>query len=512
MVTRTSSTRRFLLVGSTVLTLLLSACGSSATPAPSGGANNGAPAGSVIYAVGADPTTLDPQATDDGNERAVNDNIYETLVMRNGQTSALEPGLALSWTLKNDTTWEIKLRPNVKFTNGAAMNADAVVFSIKRIIDPALKSAQFSYLNSIKDATKVDDLTVTITTDGADPGLGSKLTWLKVVDPAYAKTADFANKPVGTGPYKFVEWKKGQSVTLTANTEYWGTKPAIKDVTIKVIPEINTRLQGLKASPAEVDLTANLSPELMSQAPATATQRSVEFYEIYFANVKPGKPFADKNTRLAAQYAVDKEGILKTLFAGQGTVQQGQIIREDWPGFNPSLKPYPYDVAKAKSLLAGKTPEIKLVGEGGRWLKDKETLQAVAGYLTAVGFKVTLDIQEFGAWVSTLFLPDDQKVDAIWGSTSADLLDADRPLTQTICGSKQVNWCNQQYTDLVNRARVTTDAKARQDLYNQATQIQFDESPILYLINPNDIYGMSTKLVWKPRLDGKILFKEMSLK
>ena len=497
------STRGFLLAFLPAFVLIFAACTSSATPAPVG-------AGSVVYAVGADPTTLDPQATDDGNERAVNDNVYETLVFRNGQTSALEPGLALSWTLKSDTTWEIKLRPNVKFTNGAAMNADAVVFSVKRIIDPNLKSAQFSYLNSIKGATKVDDLTVTITTDGPDPSLGSKLTWLKVVDPAYAATADFASKPVGTGPYKFVEWKKGQSVTLTANPDYWGTKPAIKDVTIRVIPEINTRLQALKGN--ELDLTANLSPELMSQAPATANVKSVEFYEIYFSNQNPGKPFADKNTRLAAQYAVDKEGILKSLFAGLGTVQAGQIIRSDWPGFNPNLKAYPYDVAKAKSLLAGKTPEIKLVGEGGRWLKDKETLQAVAGYLTAVGFKVNLDIQEFGAWVSSLFLPYDQKPDSIWGSTSADLLEADRPLTQTICGSKQVTWCNQQYTDLVNKARITTDAKARQDLYNQATQIQYDESPILYLINPDDIYGLSAKLVFKPRLDGKILFKEMSLK
>ena len=509
MSSSTRSTRPFLLALLPIAGLLFAACGSSATPAPSGG-GAGAPAGAVVYAVGADPTTLDPQATDDGNERAVNDNIYETLVLRNGATSAFEPGLALSWTLKDPTTWTIKLRPNVKFTNGAAMNADAVVHSVTRIIDPALKSAQFSYLNSITGAKKVDDLTVDLTTDGPDPILPAQLTWLKVIDPTYAKTADFASKPVGTGPYKFVEWKKGQSVTLTANTDYWGTKPAIKDVTIRVIPEINTRLQALKAN--ELDLTANLSPELMSQAPATATQRSIEMYEVYMANTSTGKPFADKATRQAAQYAVDKEGLLKSLFAGHGTVQQGQIIRDDWAGFNPNLKPYAYDLNKAKTLLAGKTPSIKLVGEAGRWLKDKETLQAVASMLGQAGFKVTLDIQEFGAWVSTLFLPNDQKVDAIWASTSADLLDGDRPLTQTICGSKQVDWCNKTYTDLVNKARVTTDAKARQDLYNQATALQFEESPILYLINPDDIYGMSAKLVWKPRLDGKILFKEMSLK
>ena len=109
-----------------VLALLAAACGTTtSTPSPGSGAS-----GSVAYAVGADPTTLDPQITDDGNERAVNDNIYEPLVWRNGKTSALEPLLATSWELKGDTTWEFKLRPNVKFTNGAAMNADAVVASV----------------------------------------------------------------------------------------------------------------------------------------------------------------------------------------------------------------------------------------------------------------------------------------------------------------------------------------------------------------------------------------------
>jgi peptide/nickel transport system substrate-binding protein len=491
-----------------VLALLAAACGTTtSTPTPGSGAS-----GSVAYAVGADPTTLDPQITDDGNERAVNDNIYEPLVWRNGKTSALEPLLATSWELKGDTTWEFKLRPNVKFTNGAAMNADAVVASVKRIIDPALKSPQFSYLNSITDAKKVDDLTVEIITNSPDPALPSRMTWLKIIDPAYVNNADFANKPIGTGAYKFVEWRKGQSVTLTANPDYWGTAPTIKDVTIRVIPEINTRLQALKANPPEIDLTANLSPELISQAPASVSAPSIEFYEIYIAKTTGNAPFADKAVRQAANYAVDKEGILKSLLQGKGTVETGQIVRRDWVGYNPNLQPYPYDVAKAKSLLAGRTPEIRLVGTSGRWLKDKEIFEAVAAYLTAAGFKPRVEVQEFGTWVSTLFLPNEQKVDAIWGSTSGDLLDADRPLTQLACPSKQTDWCNQQYTDLVNQARGTTDATQRQNLYNQATELKREEAPLIWLVNPDDIYGMTTRLVFEPRSDGKIIFKEMSLK
>ena len=178
-----------------VVALLAAACGTTtSTPTPGSGAS-----GSVAYAIGADPTTLDPQITDDGNERAVNDNVYETLVWRNGKTSAVEPLLATEWSLKGDTTWEFKLRPNVKFTNGSPMNADAVVASVKRIIDPALKSPQFSYLNSITDAKKVDDLTVQVITNGPDPALPSRMTWLKIIDPGYVNNPDFVNKPVGTG-------------------------------------------------------------------------------------------------------------------------------------------------------------------------------------------------------------------------------------------------------------------------------------------------------------------------
>ena len=142
-------------------------------------------AGEIVVAIGSEPSTLDPQARDDGGERAVNDNIYETLMAREPD-GTLVPGLAAEPPTKvDDTTWEFKLRPNITFTNGEPFNADSVVTSVTRIIDPALKSEQMAYFGTIKGAEKVDDLTVRIITTGPDPILPSRMYWMKMIPPKY---------------------------------------------------------------------------------------------------------------------------------------------------------------------------------------------------------------------------------------------------------------------------------------------------------------------------------------
>ena len=142
----------------------------------------------VTIALGSEPTTLDPQLREDGGERAVNDNIYETLMARDPNGN-LVPGLAAGTPrLVDPQTWEVKLRSGVKFHNGESLNADAVVFSVKRIIDPKFNSEQISFFETIKDAKKVDDLTLRIMTKGPDPILLSRLYWMKIVPPAMPKT------------------------------------------------------------------------------------------------------------------------------------------------------------------------------------------------------------------------------------------------------------------------------------------------------------------------------------
>jgi peptide/nickel transport system substrate-binding protein len=506
--TFTSRTRVKSLVGLLLSAGLIATACNAPAAAPSGSAASGAPAGgagTVTLALAGEPTTLDPQSADDGNERVVSDNVYETLLWRDSSTMELGPLLATEWKQQEANSWRFTLRTDVTFTNGEPFNADSVVFSVKRIIDPALKSVQLSYLSSIVDAKKVDDHTVDIITNGPDPILPARMYWMKMVPAEYASSPDFASKPVGTGPYKFVEWRKGQDLTLTANADYWGDAPAIKDVTIRFIPSALTQLSALKSG--EVDLVRNIDPEHQAEAPKTEHIAGIEFSTLRL-NALSG-PFSDVKVRQAAYLAVDKEALASSLFGGTAEVAQGQILRKDFFGYNPNLTAYPYDPAKAKELLGGREIPIEITGVSGRWLHDKEMVETLASMLEQVGFKPTVKILEFGAWLDVLLKPG--STDALFHSASGELFDADRLLQAHICGQSTSMWCNEEFTKLVADAQIETDVAKRQTMYEQATQLMYDEANTIVLLNPADLYGLSERLQWKPRTDAKIIVKDMSL-
>ncbi|MEM8664581.1 MAG: ABC transporter substrate-binding protein, partial [Pseudomonadota bacterium] len=201
----------------------------------------------ITIAIGSEPSTLDPQLRDDGGERQVNDNIYETLMART-PAGELVPGLAAAApTQVDETTWEFDLRDGITFHNGEPFNADAVVASVTRIIDPENASEQMGYLNTISGAQKVDDDTVRITTTGPDPILPSRMYWMKMIPPQHSESGNIDEEPIGTGPYKFVEWDRGNSIVLEANPDYWDGAPQIDRVTYRFVGESGTRLSGLMA-------------------------------------------------------------------------------------------------------------------------------------------------------------------------------------------------------------------------------------------------------------------------
>lgn len=378
----------------------------------------------VTIALGSEPTTLDPQIREDGGERAVNDNIYETLMARTPK-GELVPGLAESTPqLVDPQTWEVKLRSGIKFHNGEPFNADSVVFSIKRIIDPKFNSEQISFFETIKDANKVNDLTVRVITNGPDPILLSRLYWMKMVPSGHTNDPKFAETPVGTGPYKFVQWKRGQYITLERNEDYWGEKPPINKVNYRFVEEPGTRLAGIMAG--EFDIITNLLPEFTKQVPQAIHILGLE-HPIVILNADGG-PTKDVRVRKALNYAVDKAALAEGLFEGYAQIAQGQLLSPSFFGFNKDLGPYPYDPKKAKALLKEAGAEgatVELIGTAGRWLKDREVVEAVAAYWEAVGIKTKVRIFEFNEYLNRLF---DRKTrgDAIFVVSSNELLDADK--------------------------------------------------------------------------------------
>ncbi|MDH4118232.1 MAG: ABC transporter substrate-binding protein [Acidimicrobiia bacterium] len=517
----------------TALVLLLAACSGSSTDTTAGPTDTSgeapattaapddtsapettaAPAvdgAEITIAIGSEPSTLDPHTRDDGGERAINDNIYETLLARDAEGN-LQPLLAADLpTQVDDTTWDVTIRDGISFTNGNALDAAAVAGSFNRLIGLGDESEQSGFFGTIASVEAVDAMTVRFTTSGPDPVLPSRLYWLKVIDPSTADADGFDENPVGTGPYTFVAWNRGSDVVLEANADYWGGAPSVSKVTFRFIEEGGTRLSGLLGG--DFDMITNLSPEDAAAVPKAVSVTGLE-HPIFILSAIDG-PTADVNVRKAMNMAIDKQALADALFGGRATVDQCQILGSNLFGFNPALEAYPYDPDTARQMVIDAGAEgatISVVGESGRWLKDRELIEAVANYWSEIGLVPDVQIYEFGEYLNRLF-DRETRASAIFVSSSNDLLDPTRQLgnyySSDGIGSSNTN---EDLRQLVADGAVTTDVAAREGIYHQATQIACDEAYFAFLLNIEDSYGLSERLDYTPRLDGRLLVKDMTV-
>ena len=468
----------------------------------------------AVIAIGGDPTSLDPLAVEDGNERVVNDNVYETLVTRDAKEQIV-PWLAEKWEQPDETTWRFTLRQGVTFHNGEPFNAAAAVFSISRIISPELKSQFAPNLATIAGASKVDDATFDLKTKEPDPSLLARLFSIRMMAPKWTQNAGQTvdSTTNGTGPYRVTNWTRGVEVNLTANGSYWGGAPKIPAAKVRIIPEDQTRLSALQTG--EVDIVRGLLPEQLAQAPATASALGPTYSFLRLSNLA-GSPVADKRVRQALNYAIDKETLLKQLFGGQGSVLLGELAGPEVFGFNPSLQPYPYDVDRAKSLLneAGAAGlEIEIVGPQGRWTADGLTAQAIGGMLENAGIKATVQLINFDQWLKLADRGQTPKTPPVmYFQTENPLFDADRTVTgyYTDAGSFSA-YKNTALDPLIEQARGELDVAKRKQLYNQIFALGRDDPPAAFLLQLADVWGLSKRIKWQPVPDGRTLFKDMSL-
>lgn len=466
----------------------------------------------ITIVIGSEPTTLDPHAADDGGEKAVNDNVFDTLMVRDTEGN-LGLGIAAEWPTQVDpTTWEFKIEPGITFHNGEPLNAEAVAFSVERMIDPELNSEQLSYFSTLSGAEAVDDLTVHITTSGPDPILPARMYYFMIVPPEASQNDDFAEAPIGSGPYRFVSWDRGNQVVLEADPAYRGQTPDITRVTYRFIEEPGTRLSTLLAG--EVDLVTNLLPEFMGQVPQAASMRSLEHPMVLLNH--DGGITADTRVRQALNYAIDKEALASALFEGQAQVEAGQLLGPTYFGYNENVTAYPYDPDRARELLAeagADGGQITLVSTSGRWLKDRELTEVIGGYWSAVGLDVDVQIYEFDEYLQRLFRSEDgTRSDAIFIVSGNELLDADRSFSAYLAPSGFGSSNSiAQMEDWITAARTEIDLEARQAIYEEVVEFAHEEALLTFLLNINNIWGMSERLNWQPRVDGKMFVSTMTV-
>ena len=488
-----------------VLALGAGAAGLAARP---GAAQTGT---TVTIAQPADAVTMDPQKHAVAFTDNVLVNVFEPLIRKDpyqaDPAKALQPWLALSWREYGPDKWQVKLRPGVKFQDGEELTADVVKFSFERLIDPATKSPAASLFATLSRVDVVDKYTVNFVTKEPDPIWPARLagdldfvvpkTYIQQKGDAY-----FAQHPVGTGPYRFVQWQQGQQVVLEANPDYWGGAPKqVARLVFKPIPDAATRVAALESGAVDIinEVPVALIPTLQHdpRVYVTSAQGSSGLFFIG-ADMRFGGPLANKQVRQAMNYAVNVDSIVKNVMEGQAVRVPTLVGPYTW-GYAP-LTPYAYDPDKARQLLAqAGYPngfDVPFNTSPTRWSEGPEIVAAIASDLGKVGIRAAIKNQEWATYVDMLWSnkPHDLYI-RTW--STADKLDADTPLFLVLrTGVASSTYSNPDVDKLLDAERHELRPDVRKNLFAQIQQRILDDPMGIYLFAGNANYAVTRRLQW----------------
>ena len=463
----------------------------------SGNGSGSASGGTLNAAIAAEPDQLDPQKTTAYASFEVLENVYDTLVEPDDKLQ-MQPALAQSWTTSsNQLEWTFKLRPNVTFHNGDPLTADSVVYSYNRIIKQKLSS---SYrFGSVKSVTAPDQNTVKFTLKTPTPNLLANIGSYKgmaIVDEKNAESGDIAKQPVGTGPFSFVSWKRGTSITLKANPKYWGGAPKVQNVTFQFVKEPGTALANLRGG--QVQWTDNLPPAqvqtlLSGDDPQVQSVPSNDYW--YFALNEAKKPFDDPRVRQAFAWAIDRDAITEAARFGAAQVNQTAIPKTSSWYFD--YAPYKLDPAKAKQLLqqAGVSNLKVDFMVTSEYPETVTVAQVMKDELSKVGITLNIRTEDFGTWL------DDEAAGKFDGFMLSWLGNVDPDeFYYSQHSSKGANnyqkFKNAQVDQLLDQGRTTVDQAKRKQIYDSAAKIIVDQASYIYLYNPDVVQA------WVPGLSG----------
>ncbi|HZH50669.1 MAG TPA: ABC transporter substrate-binding protein [Microvirga sp.] len=467
-------------------------------------AANAQAAGTMTVAVAIDPGSWDPIDTFLVDWSSAANNIYDGLTAR-GADMKLKPGLATSWEfLDNNSRIRFKLRENVTFHNGEPFNAEAVKFTFDRLLgEEGRKGPQQSNYNTIDRVEVVDDHTVDFIMKQPDPVLLTKLAGYgaMIVPPKYIQEKGddhFNTHPVGTGPFKFVEYNPKVSLTLEAFPEHWGGAPKLDRVVTRFISEANTQVAELQAGRIDV---ATLIP--FGLAPTVEKSQNLQLISItgptvvsLRLNTKNGIT-KDENVRKALIMGIDRDAIIKAVLLGHGK-PIASFQSELSFGHDPNLKPLPFDLAKAKQMLqqakvpAGAPVKIDFRGNDATF---REVAQAAAGYLQALGLKPSLQPYEPPVLLNDI-IPNGKTGEAwhqAWGGWTFDYDNTAYLMYHS--GEKWNPYDNDpKLNEMLEKQRTIYNVEEREKLLQEIARYVADRALEIPLYNQNTIYGVNKRV------------------
>ncbi len=469
------------------------------------------PKGTLRVALTTFPNSVDLATTAERNAENAAWQLYNSLVWVNDE-GKIVPALAERWEVSEDgTEYTFYLRRDVVFHNGEPFTADAVVFSWERGSRPEMQwSDRWQRAKSVE---KIDDYTVKVTTEAPDPLLLRVMAqqWAMVPPKYIAEVGEegFAEHPIGTGPFMFEEWVKGDRIVYKANPNYWEPGlPKVETLIFRPIPESATRVAAIQTD--EVDIVTRLSAEEAQSLLGLPNVKVIRYpvdrvYYIAFNNLTTGvgQPTEDPLVRQAMNYAVDRQAIIDSLFGGYARLATG-LIHSSNLGYDKSIEPYPYDPDKARELLAeAGYPdgfEMDMACPTGAYTNFEEVCEAVAGYLGEVGIKINLEFMESGKYWD---LEAEKKLPPLFGDSWSERSGEALPRLIGALGGWDASfsaWSDPKIDELLEKIGRTVDEEQRAALYSELHRYMYENPPFIYLYEPVTFEAINVRVQdYKPR-------------
>lgn len=448
----------------------------------------------LVFSQGSDPRGLDPAYVDDGESAKVIVNVYEGLLKYKEDSTEVEPCLAKSWKISDDgKIYTFDLRDDVKFHDGTAFNADAVVYNIERQLPPKAKDdmpyASFTF-GEVDKVEKIDDYKVKITLKKPyTPFLANLAMCLAapMVSPTAAKKSgdQLMENPVGTGPFKFESWKKSQSITLVRNDNYWGQKAKLDKVIFKFTKENSVRASELMTG--AIDAMDGVDPNDIAKLEKSKVNIiNKEGMNInYMAFNTSRAPFNDAKLRQAISYAINKDELVKYLYQGYAKAADAPVP-PFIPGYNGEVKKYEYNPEKAKELLKelGKDKlEIKMITYSNprpyNPVNGQKLAEAIQNYLAKVGITSKIDVYP---WKEYKEKAAQGEGDILFYGWIGDNGDIDNFLS--LYDSKEIKsslnvakYNNPKVDELLDKGRQTPNGDSRNEIYKEVQKIVTEDAP-----------------------------------
>ncbi len=490
--------------------------------------------GVLVFGRGGDSPGLDPAFETDGNSFMICDNVFDQLVLYADESTEIVPGLATSWDISEDgKTYTFHLRKGVKFHDGTDFNSDAVVFSLGRMMkDKNVKyfKSEWAFPNEqpspeywlsmemdslVDSIVAADEFTVVFNLKRVEaPFIANMgMDFAAIISPAayHKHGADFRANPVGTGPFKFVEWIKDDRIVLEANPGYWDGRPYLDKVIFRSIPDNSVRFLELKTG--NIDICQFPNPEDIELAEHDPTMKLISQpgMNIGYLSFNHTKSlWQDKRIRQAFAHALNKKSIVDNIYYGLGQVAKNTIPPNMW-SYNDDIEDYSYDPEKAKALLkdAGFAEKLKAAGQekvtlwsmpvprpyNPNGMKVGEAMQAD---LKAAGVDAELVTFEWGTYLKKQ-RAQPEEMDLFQLGWTGDNGDPDNFLAVLLDGMADPNvrtqWKNEQYHDLIMKAKQALNREDRIRLYREAQELIHEEVPLINIAHSLVVWPMKQRVM-----------------